>query len=274
MVESRKGRPWVLGLKSMKTYQAEVESVLKSIKPLSKPSIWKAEDYVGGGRSKLSFLDIKIPDIRAAFKQGFSFYRPNRKIFNQKDFAIFNFIWMNSQNHETLLVCLFYLKSLPFEIRQKNRKLILNWLKRVDNWALSDEISSLFAEFLDVDHGLLPLYKKWNKSKNSWERRQSLVGLLFYSRFRKTKHLNWPQIKSFIDPLLCDDDYYVQKAVGWTIREAYHWYPDLVFAYVVKNATVIDPVAWYACTEKMSIKEKNALKVKRRKRTRKIKLKK
>jgi len=252
----------------MKKYQQEVEQILKNIKPETKPSMWKAENYVGGGRSGLTFLDLKVTDVRDTFKRGFSFYNPKLKAFNKRHLDIFNYIWMNSQNHEALSICLYYLKSLPFDVRKKNRAMILKWLSRVDNWALSDEISSVFAEYLEDDHSLLPIYKKWNKSKNSWERRQSLVGLLFYSRFRKSKHLSWAQIKSFLDPLLEDEDYYVQKAVGWTIREAYQWYPDVVFDYVVKNATLIDPVAWYACTEKMSLKEKNTLKVKRRERVR------
>lgn len=255
----------------MEKYQREVEAVLKAIKPAKKPSIWKAEDYIGGGRSKLVFLDLKLPDVRASFKRGFSFYSSKAKDFNPKELEIFDYIWRNSNHFETLLICLFYLKTLPFAVRKQNRKLILNWLGRVDNWALSDEISSLFSEFLEDDHSLLPQYKKWNRSKNSWERRQSLVGLLFYSRFRKSKHLTWAQIKTYIEPLLNDDDYYVQKAVGWTLREAYNWYPESVFSYVVKKAAIIDPAAWYACTEKMSTKEKNTLKVKRRERIRNTK---
>lgn len=253
----------------VKKYQQEVESVLKNLISIEKPPIWKAENYIGGGRSRLTFLDIKLPDIRRAYADGFSFYSPGRKKeFDKNELKIFDYIWKHSQNFETLLICLFYLKSLPLTVRIKNRKLILSWLSRVDNWALSDEISGLFSEFLEADPRLLILYKKWNKSKKPWERRQSLVGLLFYSRFRKRKHLTWPQIKSFLDPLLKDEDYYVQKGLGWTLREAYQWYPEPVFTYVEKNALIIDPVAWYACTEKMSKKQKNKLKQLRQDRVR------
>lgn len=94
------------------------------------------------------------------------------------------------------------------------------------------------------------------------------MGLLFYSRFRKTKHLSWAQIKTFIDPLLDDSDYYVQKGVGWTLREAYAWYPKEVFDYIYTNCGQIDPAAWYACTEKMSVKEKKILKERRQERVR------
>ncbi len=258
----------------MKKYVIEVETRLKAVKPVKKPSIWKAESYVGGGRSKLSFLDIKLPDIRNEFKQGFSFYDPKNKKFDLKTLEAFDYIWKNSNSHDALLICLFYVKTLPFSVRKEHRALLTTWLDKVDNWALSDELSGLYSEYLEDDPSWLSLYKKWNRSENSWKRRQSLVGLLFYSRFRKKKHLTWKQIKDFIDPLLGDSDYYVQKGVGWTLREAYQWYPETVFDYIYKNSGKIDPVGWYACTEKMSAKEKAALKVRRRDRVRGMRAKK
>lgn len=252
----------------MKKYLNEVESILKEIKPVSKPSIWKAESYIGGGRSTLTFLDLKVPDVRNAYKKGFSFFTPKSKEFQLEHLKIFNYIWQNSKQFEALVICLSYIKSLPFDVRKKNRSLILTWLSKSDNWAISDELSSLYSAFLEDDLKLLKLYKKWNRSKNSWERRQSVVGLLFYSRFRKSKFLTWKQIQDFINPLLKDDDYYVQKGVGWTLREAYAWYPRQVLRYISKNALVIAPAAWYACTEKMSAGEKKMLKVKRMQRVR------
>lgn len=233
--------------------------------------MWKAENYVGGGRSKLAFLDIKIPDVRNEVKKGFSFYNPKNKTFNAKDLKIFDYIWKNSNSHETLLVCLYYVKSLTFSKRTEHRALITTWLDKVDNWALSDELSGVYAEFLEDDPSWIKQYKMWNRSPNSWKRRQSLVGLLFYARFRKKKHLSWEQIKDLVEPLLDDCDYYVQKAVGWTLREAYAWYPKSVFDYIYKKCDQIAPAAWYACTEKMSVKEKSALKVRRRERNRKKK---
>jgi 3-methyladenine DNA glycosylase AlkD len=251
----------------MKKHLQEVEEILKALPAPLSPSKWKAEDYVGGGRSKLKFLDLKLPDIRNAFAQGFSFYTPDKKAkFNPAHLDTFEYIWNHSDSFEALLFCIFYIKSLPFSVRVDHRARLLKWLDRVDNWVLSDELSMIYSEFLEDDPALIKQYVKWNGSKNSWERRQSLVGVLFYTRFRKSKYLPWKSIKDLVDPLLEDEDYYVQKGVGWTLREAYNWYPEAVFKYIQNNVTKIDPGAWYACTEKMSLKEKAILKTLRRKR--------
>lgn len=248
----------------MRKYLEEVEEKLNSIKPGKRVSSWKIADYIGAGRSSLRFLDVKIPDVRNVFRDGFSFYNRKDKTFKPEHLKIFDFIWNHSKSFEALLICHYYVRSLPFSIRKENRELILDWLGRVDNWALSDELSSTFSEFLEDDPSLLKRYEKWNRSKNSWERRQSIVGMLFYVRFRKTKFLKWNQIRKLIEPLLNDEDYYVQKGVGWTLREAYTWYPEPVFDYIVNTCTRIHPVAWYATTERMSEKEKRILKAKRK----------
>ncbi|MBL7545394.1 MAG: DNA alkylation repair protein [Bdellovibrionaceae bacterium] len=253
----------------MKKHLVEVESALKAINPVAKPSIWKAENYVGGGRSDLIYLDLKIPDVRRTFKKGFSFFNPQHKIFKKENLETFHYIWTHSLHFEALVICLAYVKSLPFEVRKRNRSLLLGWLSKVDNWAVSDELSGIYAEFLEDDVELLAIYKKWNRSKNSWERRQSIVGLLFYSRFRKSKFLSWPQLRQFVDPLLGDEDYYVQKGVGWALRESYNWYPKEVFNYISENVLAIAPAAWTACTEKMSLREKALLKTRRRQRVKK-----
>lgn len=52
----------------MKKYLMEIGSRLSKIKPTSPSSIWKAESYIGGGRSRLIFLDLKIPDIRNEYQ--------------------------------------------------------------------------------------------------------------------------------------------------------------------------------------------------------------
>lgn len=250
----------------MRKYLGEVEKRLKSIRRVSKPSIWKAESYIGGGRSRLKYLDLKIPDVRNEFKKGFSFYDPKLKEFNPEQLEIFEYVWKNSSHFEAMLFSLLYLNTLSFEHLKANRKRLLGWLDYVDNWAHSDELSKFYSELLEDDPKLISIYRSWNKSTNSWKRRQSIVGILFYSRFRKKRFLKWNQIKELVDPLLRDEDYYVQKGVGWALREAYHWYPKAVYKYIFNNTGLISPTAWYACTEKMSAVEKKNLKKERKNR--------
>jgi 3-methyladenine DNA glycosylase AlkD len=89
----------------------------------------------------------------------------------------------------------------------------------VDNWALSDSLSKIYSKIFEIDSELIyPVLSDWNKSENPWKRRQSIVSLLYYSSTRKNV-LPFIKYIRLIKRLLTDDDYYVQKGVGWTLRE-------------------------------------------------------
>jgi len=105
--------------------------------------------------------------------------------------------------------------------------------------------------------------KMWNTDKDLWKRRQSIVSLLYYSRTKKV-HLPYNEIIPLIDNLLNDKEYYVQKGVGWSLRELYNVYPEKTFGYLKKNTKSISAIAFYAATEKLTKKEKELLKTLRK----------
>lgn len=247
----------------MKPYLKEVETIIKALPAVKKDSKWKAENYVGAGKSKLIYLDIKIPDVRKVFTQGFTFYNiKDKDIDLKKTLKIFDYIWKNSLYFEVLLLSSYFVSRLTIEQKVQNKKIIFSWLKKVDNWALSDELSAHISQILEHDNSVLLDFKKWSQSKNTWKRRQSLVGLLFYSRFRK-KPLPWLTIKPFVERQITDKDHFVQKGVGWCLREAYNLYPMDVYKFIYANAGKIHRTAWFACNEKLNTQEKLKLKKKR-----------
>ena len=239
----------------MQKYLDEVEKALRGVSLPSKPSPWLAENYIGGGQSKLTYLNIKIPSVRSAFKNGFSFSNLSAR----EQWKIWDYIWSHSQIFEVMLMSSYWVSSRSVDELIQNRKIILSWLSRVDNWAHSDELSSHYAKVLEHDTKLfLPTFKKWNQSKNPWFKRQSMVGLLFYSRFRK-KVLPFKTLISFVERHIDDGHYYVQKGVGWTIRECWNVYPKETFLYLKKNAHRVPPAGWTAATEKLRPQEKKIL---------------
>jgi len=233
----------------------EVEGRLLSIQPTHKPERWLAKNYIGGSQSSLQFLDIKIPLVRQAFKKGFSFTH----LPPEEQWPIWDFIWNQSRIFEVMLLPSYWAATRPVSETLQHHKLILGWLARVDNWAHSDELSSHYARMLEHDPQLLlPVFKKWNGAKNPWVKRQSMVGLLYYSRSRKKK----PPVKTLLDSIerhIEDENYYVQKGVGWALREAWNVYPGPTYTYLRKNAGRIPPAGWTAATEKLSPAEKKDL---------------
>ena len=67
-----------------------------------------------------------------------------------------------------------------------------------------------------------------------------------------------------IKPHLQAPEYYLQKAVGWTLRECYNVYPAETTDFITKNLSNIHSDAWYAASEKMPKALKNKLVSKRR----------
>lgn len=236
----------------MKRILKEVEERLINIPLGSRPSKWKAEDYVGSGLSSLKYLNLKIPRVRSAFKEPFSFSTKPK----EAQWKIWDYIWSNSKYFEVMLGASHFASSRPVEELYKNRNTLIKWVNRVDNWAHSDELSSIYSKLLEYDQSsLLPTFEKWNRSKNPWCKRQSMVGLLYYSRCRKQT----PDVKlilRFVDRHINDDHYYVQKAVGWTLRECWNVYPEATFKYLCKNAKRIPSGGWTAATEKLSKRDK------------------
>ena len=68
----------------------------------------------------------------------------------------------------------------------------------------------------------------------------------------------------FVEPLLDDVEYYVQKADGWTLREIYNVYPEEMTAFFKTRCLAIQPTAWSAATEKLDKKLKKSLNLERK----------
>lgn len=150
--------------------------------------------------------------------------------------------------------------------KKKLYKTITKWVNNVDNWGHSDTLSKLYTRFLEMEEfekPFLETLKKWNRHKNPWLRRQSMVALLYYAR-TKNQHPPFKTIISLVSTQLHANEYYVQKGLGWTLRESYNVYPDLTYKFVFDNFHKVSPVAFTAAIEKMSDKEKTILKQKRK----------
>lgn len=240
----------------MRQYLSEIETTLKSLsRSFKNPSPWKPESYIGGGKSKLTYLNLKIPLVRSTFKKGFSF----SELDTHKQWPIWDHVWNNSSTFEVMLLSTYFAGKQAVEELHKNRHLFLKWAERIDNWAHSDELSSHYAKLVEYDpKTYLSVIEIWSHSKNPWLKRQAVVSPLFYSRLRR----KYPPLKfllKHIERHMDDDHYYVQKGVGWALRECWNVYPKPTFEYLKKNAHRIPPAGWTAATEKLSPLHKKTL---------------
>lgn len=239
----------------MKHYITEIETSLSALP--KRTSAHHPESYIGGGQSKLNYIGLRVPDLRQTYSTGFSFSNDKP----EEIVKIWDYIWWNSNCYETMSIALIWFEDPQ---QRKNLKahwlLLKKWSTRIDNWAHSDTLSGIYARiYEDSPNEVYETFKKWNTSKNPWLRRLSIVSLFFYSSQRK-KLPPFYKVTALLKTQLTFDHYYVQKGVGWTLREAGNVYPDATYAFIEKNIYNISAHAFSAATEKMSIKKREHLK--------------
>jgi 3-methyladenine DNA glycosylase AlkD len=240
-------------------YLIEVESILQSSKDEKPSGIANLKKYIG---TDLDFIGLSVPLQRKIYKAGYSFsYLPI-----DEQFEIWNYIWHNSNLYDALNQALFFVSKYIDTLNHTKVWTITSaWANRLDNWAHSDSLSRIYANLLEHNRAVIfPVLQSWNSHQNAWLRRQSLVSLIEYSRKRK-ENLPYKEILSLIKNLLKDENYFVQKGLGWTLRETYNIYPDIAFEFLVNNCEHISSVAFSAAIEKLNTENKEKLKQLRKK---------
>ncbi len=235
------------------------QSLINNASKLSEQQLSAIARYMG---SRLKFIGVGTQTQKVLAKRVYDL-----KIEGNEVFEIMNATFTQSNIYEVksagLLLAEYHFKKAD---KKQLCKTMLPWVKHVDNWGHSDGLSKLLTRFLEIDEtkdSFLETLKKWNKDKNPWLRRQSMVALLYYAR-TKNEHPTFKTIISLVSTQLEAQEYYVQKGLGWTLRECYNVYPVLTYKFVSDNFHKVSPVAFSAAIEKMSEKEKTSLKKKRK----------
>ena len=208
---------------------------------------------------------LTVPVQRKVLKRGYSF----SDLGPTEQFPIWDHIWFNARSHEAKMQAIFFLNGNAdgFDAKDLWNK-SKSWANHVNCWDQADELAKRYSYLFEELPGLVyPTYKKWNKDADPWKRRLSVVGLFCYASLHK-KHPPLGKVLPLVRQLLDDEDRYVQKGVGWTLREAFNVYPEPTFDFVYAHGMDIHSEAFFAATEKMTKEQKTRIKTKRTRRRR------
>jgi 3-methyladenine DNA glycosylase AlkD len=208
--------------------------------------------------SKVGITPKNAPAQRKLPKQKYSF----SELSSSEQLIIWDYIWNNSSDFWTSMQSFLYCES---QIKDKeflfdSWEIIKHWQKQVNNWGYCDALSKIYTKILELNpYKVLEQLKQWNKSTNLWDRRQSIVSLLYFSRTKKVI-LPYNTIIQFINRLIDDKEYYVQKAIGWALKELYNVYSRETLRYLEDNIKRVSSIAFTAATEKLKKEDKERLK--------------
>ncbi len=204
-----------------------------------------------------------IPAHRSAAAKGYSI----SGIPFEEQLMIWDYVWNNGQSFWVRIHAFFFLER--YMKKAEHHKILwdtsIAWQEKVADWSFCDSLAKINTRVLEtLPEEVYPVLQAWNTHPDLWKRRQSVVSLLYFSRTKK-KYLPYGQIEVLVRKLLDDAEYYVQKGVGWTLREMHTVYPVETMEFLKRNIAQIKPIAFTIAIEKMSAVEKEVLKAGRKK---------
>ena len=175
--------------------------------------------------NKFEYIGIKTPERRKIFKNFFKEYKNEEKI----NWEFVNKCWENKYR-EFQYVGADYLKNmkdkLTIEYIPKLKQLILekSWWDTIDN--LDMTIGALALKDSNVNKILL----EWSIDENIWLRRIAIDHQLL----RKEK-TNTELLEKVLENNLGQAEFFVNKAIGWALRDYSKTNPEWVKNFIEKN---------------------------------------
>ena len=206
--------------------------------------------------SSLEHLGIRVPILRRRVHEGFSFYG----LPEDETLLIWDHLWRTSLYGDVLFAALEYYTPLARKrVSPALWPVVRDWHRRVDNWCHCDGLSTLYSWILaSKPDEVYPQLETWNRSGDQWLRRISIVSLIHYSG-KNAVFMPLDLVLPLVTRCLEDERDYVQRAVGWVLRETGQAYPDEVRAYLEEHVATISAVAFSRAVERRSPAEKAEL---------------
>ena len=175
--------------------------------------------------NKFKYIGIKTPERRKIFKNFFKEYKKGEII----NWEFINKCWEN-EYRELQYSAIDYLKEMVKFLTEKDipkiKKLIVtkSWWDTVDG--IDVIVGKTALKYPKINKTLI----KWSKDKNIWLRRIAIDHQLL----RKGK-TNTELLSEIIENNLNDTEFFINKAIGWALRDYSKTNPDWVRNFIEKN---------------------------------------
>lgn len=209
--------------------------------------------------TKLTVLGLRLPILHEIERRGFKWYVDDESVM----FDQWARIWNQSNVHEALSMPLFYYRRHLEKLDETHWRIMKRWIGRIENWEHSDSLCALYSILYERFPALVePTLRQWNRSRNPWKRRASVVSTIYYASSKRTPPPR-QTVLSLVEPLLRDPDPYVQKGVGWQLREAYNLWPHEILKFLESHILELPAITFSYATEKLTKNDKQRLNMKR-----------
>ena len=195
--------------------QEELEAVQ------NKEQAKKMEKYM---RNQFPFLGVKTPERRKAVK---TVLKQKRTLDFQEIRPLLQQLWLlpEREYQNVALDLLGHVKYFPKESITFIEQLIVtkSWWDTVDSLS-GNSAGNYFKQHPDERK---PVIDKWIKSENMWLNRSAILFQLSYK-----ENTDWPLLKQVILMHSDSKEFFIQKAIGWSLREYSKTAPQTVETFI------------------------------------------
>jgi 3-methyladenine DNA glycosylase AlkD len=184
-------------------------------------------------RDQFEYLGVKSPQLKLLFRQAI---REHGLPSLEELDAVIRELWeFPEREYQYLAISLMERleKKLPANAIKTLEHMILHksWWDTVDN--IAHIIGVHFKRYPDVRENYLP---KWRASGNFWLRRTAILFQLDYKQ-----ETDFDLLKEIIQENLGSNEFFINKAIGWSLRQYARLDPNAVKKFV--DATSLHPLS-------------------------------
>ncbi len=178
-------------------------------------------------RNKCKFYGLKTPERRKSYHDLIKLEKANKKI----DWKFLDQAWVDEHREAQYFVC-DYLIALEKYLKFEDIDHIFNYVKSKQWW---DTIDSLIKPIGNIglrDDRVSDLMLVWSKDDDFWVRRVAIEHQLL----RKDK-MNVELLNAILENNLGNSEFFINKAIGWALRDYSKTNPDWVKNFISKHHT-------------------------------------
>lgn len=130
-------------------------------------------------------------------------------------------------------------------------------LRRSHTWALIDDLAmNVVAPMLLTTPNAQQVRAMWSEDCDFWVRRTAMLALL--PRLRRDLD-SWHEFAGYADVMLVESEFFIQKAIGWVLREVSKHSPDLVFEWMQPRVAMASSITFREATKYLSEEQRSQL---------------
>jgi 3-methyladenine DNA glycosylase AlkD len=186
--------------------------------------------------NQFEFLGVKTPDRRAISK---TVFKQNIVNTSHELSTLVKELWAFNQREWQYIAieCLAYYKKLW---QPQTISLIQYLLTTKSWWDTVDAIASyILSDYFKKFPELIITTEAWNTSNNMWLQRSSIM-------FQKAwkKQTNIQLLSQYILRHACSKEFFIQKAIGWALREYSKTNPKWVLNFIEQHKSLLSTLSY------------------------------